>query len=59
MGRADPLFPLAGVEAAYRQTRAVYEAAGAADRCRLILCEGGHGFRPREAWDAFAELVGG
>jgi dienelactone hydrolase len=59
MGRADPLFPLAGVEAAYRRTRAVYEAAGAADRCRLILCEGGHGFRPREAWDAFAELVGG
>ena len=59
MGRADPLFPLAGVEAAYRRTRAIYEAAGATDQCRLILCEGGHGFRPREAWGAFAELVGG
>jgi pimeloyl-ACP methyl ester carboxylesterase len=59
MGREDPLFPLPGVEAAYRRTREIYEAAGAADRCRLALAEGGHRFRPAEAWSAFAQLTGG
>lgn len=58
MGRGDPLFPLRGVEAAYRRTREIYEAACAADRCRLVLADGGHRFRPAEAWAAFAGLTG-
>jgi dienelactone hydrolase len=58
-GREDPLFPLAGVEAAYRRAAAIYEEAGAAGRFRPILCDGGHRFRAREAWDAFADLAGG
>jgi dienelactone hydrolase len=58
MGRTDPLFPQAGIGAAYRRTRAIYEAAGAADRCRLLLCDGGHRFYAREAWAAFAAIGG-
>lgn len=57
MGRDDPLFPGAGVEAAFARTRAIYEAAGAAGRCRLMLLEGGHRFYAGPAWRAFAELM--
>lgn len=57
-GDSDPLFPRAGVEAAFRRTAAIYEAAGAADRCRLLVCSGGHRFYPDEAWAAQVALAG-
>jgi dienelactone hydrolase len=55
-GEDDPLFPAEGVRAAFARARAIYAAAGALDRCRLVLCPGGHRFYPEEAWTAFAEL---
>jgi dienelactone hydrolase len=58
MGRDDRLFPLAGVEAAFTRARAIYAGLGAADRCRLILCQGGHHFYADEAWAAFGEIMG-
>jgi len=56
MGRDDRLFPLAGVEAAFTRARAIYAGLDAADRCRLILCQGGHRFYADEAW-AFGEIM--
>jgi dienelactone hydrolase len=57
MGREDPLFPLAGIEAAYRRVASIYEAAEAAGRCRLLLEHGGHRFYAEAAWSAFAGLM--
>jgi dienelactone hydrolase len=58
MGRDDRLFPLAGVEAAFARARAIYAGLDADDRCRLILCRGGHRFYADEAWTAFEDLLG-
>jgi dienelactone hydrolase len=57
MGRDDRLFPLAGVEAASARARAIYAGLGAEDRCRLLLCEGGHRFYANAAWAAFGEIM--
>ena len=57
-GDEDPLFPLDGVETAFARANAIYAAAGAADRCRLLVVEGGHRFYPDTAWPAFLELLG-
>jgi dienelactone hydrolase len=57
MGQEDRLFPLAGVDAAFARARAIYAGLDAADRCRLILCQGGHRFYADEAWTAFDEIM--
>ena len=57
MGRDDRLFPLAGVEAAFERARTIYAGLGARDRCRLVLCQGGHRFYANEAWAAFGEII--
>lgn len=57
-GDADPLFPEAGVRAAFARAAAIYAAAGAAGRCRLLLCPGGHRFYPEAAWAAARDLLG-
>jgi predicted esterase len=49
-GREDPIFPLPGVEAAYAHLQAIYQAAGAAERCHLVVGDGGHRFYAEEAW---------
>jgi hypothetical protein len=59
MGRDDRLFPLAGVEAACARARAIYARLDAEDRCRFVLCGGGHRFYADEAWAAFDEVTGG
>ena len=56
-GAADRLFPLAGVETAFARVRAIYAAARAADRCRLMVCRGGHRFYAEEAWGAVRALT--
>jgi dienelactone hydrolase len=57
MGRDDRLFPLVGVEAAFERARTIYAELGAQDRCRLVLCQGGHRFYANEAWAAFGEII--
>jgi dienelactone hydrolase len=57
MGRDDALFPLGGVEAAFERARMIYAGFGAQDRCRLVLCQGGHRFYANEAWTAFGEIM--
>jgi dienelactone hydrolase len=57
-GREDDIFPIAGVEEAFDTIRQIYRAAGAPDRCRLVVGEGGHRFYADLAWPVFRELSG-
>ena len=54
-GREDTIFPLYGVEQSYAVTKKIYAAAGAADKCRLVIMPKGHHFCPDEAWTAILE----
>jgi len=58
-GRDDTIFPLAGVEVAYERLRDIYAAAGAPDRCRLVVGDGGHRFFAAAGWAALRDLVDG
>jgi len=57
-GEQDAIFPIAGVRKAYRQLRRIYTAAGAADRLRLVIGDGGHRFYAEPAWRAALPLLG-
>ncbi len=50
-GRHDPIFPIDHVHAAFDRLKAVYEVAGAGDKCELAVGEGGHRFFKTPAWD--------
>lgn len=58
MGREDPLFPLAGVEAAFARVQQIYRAAGAENAARLVVGPQGHRFYAELAWPAFTDLLG-
>jgi len=49
-GKEDTIFPIKAVRSAFRDLKKVYEAAGAGDRCHLIVGDGGHRFYAEEAW---------
>lgn len=57
-GRQDPIFPFSGVEETVDTIRQIYAAAGAPERCRLVVGEGGHRFYAPEAWPVFRQLSG-
>jgi dienelactone hydrolase len=49
-GREDDIFPLPGVLRAFDHLQQIYAAYGAADRCHLVIGEGGHRFYAQDAW---------
>lgn len=49
-GKDDEIFPLVGVQKVFEQLKRIYAAAGAADRCHLVIGEGGHRFYANDAW---------
>jgi dienelactone hydrolase len=49
-GREDSLFPIAATRSAFRDLRKIYAAAGAVDRCHLVVGSGGHRFYADAAW---------
>lgn len=55
-GRDDDIFPLPGVRRAYAQLERIYAARGAAERCRLVVGDGGHRFYADDAWSAMRAL---
>ena len=57
-GCDDEIFPIGGVQEAFGTIRQVYAAAGAPDRCRLVVGQGGHRFYADLAWPVFHELAG-
>jgi hypothetical protein len=57
-GRRDTIFPLPAVQSAFATIQQIYTAAGAADRCRLIIGDEGHRFYAADAWPVFQEMLG-
>lgn len=55
-GRDDAIFPLAGARRAYRAASAIYRAAGAGDRCRMVIGPEGHRFYEELGWGAAGGL---
>ena len=56
-GKSDPIFPFAGVRKAFRHLKKIYAAAGAADRCRLVVGNGGHRFFAKQAWPVMLKEI--
>lgn len=56
-GKLDRIFPEKGVYETFEITKKLYEAAGAADRCRLVSGEGGHRFYADASWPVAQELL--
>ncbi|HOB23170.1 MAG TPA: hypothetical protein PKI30_09985, partial [Bacillota bacterium] len=57
-GEKDHLSPIAGVREAFAAAEALYKAAGAEDKIKLVIGSGGHRFYPQEAWPVFRQLSG-
>ncbi len=49
-GKADELFPVRAVRSSFRKLKAIYGAAGAGERCRLVVGPEGHRFYADLAW---------
>jgi dienelactone hydrolase len=49
-GKTDPIFPVAAVRKAFKDLKQIYAAAGAADRCHLVVGPEGHRFYADLAW---------
>jgi len=54
-GRSDPIFPIKAVRKAFAHLKKIYRAAGAADRCRLVVGSEGHRFYAEPAWPVALE----
>jgi cephalosporin-C deacetylase-like acetyl esterase len=57
-GNQDQIFPLEGAVKQFAKTKEIYQALGAGDKCVHVIAQGGHGFYPAPAWDAFTALTG-
>ena len=49
-GEEDPIFPVAAVRRAFKHLKGIYGAAGAKDKCRLVVGPEGHRFYADLAW---------
>ena len=57
-GEEDDIFPIAGVRKAFRRLKQIYAAAGAADRCHLVIGPEGHRFYADLAWPKMLQEIG-
>ena len=57
-GKDDHIFPIHGVRKAFRHLKNIYRAAGAADRCHLVVGQGGHRFYADIAWPKMLKEIG-
>ncbi len=49
-GAEDPIFPVDATRRAFSDLQKIYQAAGAPDRCHLVVGAGGHRFYAADAW---------
>lgn len=49
-GKEDPIFPIAATRRAFADLKLIYEAAGAGNRCHLVVGPEGHRFYAEPAW---------
>lgn len=55
-GRKDPIFPFPAVQETFATIQQIYAAAGAPERCRLVVGEEGHRFYADAAWPVFRAM---
>ena len=53
----DEWFPLDGAKKAFEQVKEIYRAAGAEDKCAMVVGEGPHRFYAGLAWPVVFELL--
>ena len=53
----DEWFPLNGAKKAYSELERIYNACGAQDKCKMLICEGPHRFFAEQGWQAMLELL--
>jgi len=46
------------VHAAFNTIQQIYTRSGAADRCRLVIGDGGHRFYAAQSWRVFRDVSG-
>ncbi len=56
-GRKDPIFPFDATKREFERLLDIYRAAGAENRCRLVVGEGGHRFYADDAWPVLLQLL--
>jgi dipeptidyl aminopeptidase/acylaminoacyl peptidase len=49
-GEEDDIFPIQGTRRAFSDLQEIYAAAGAKNRCHLVVGSGGHRFYAEDAW---------
>ena len=57
-GKDDPIFPLHGTKSEFKRLQAIYKAAGAADKCKLVVGDGEHQFFAEQGWKAMFKASG-
>jgi len=57
-GKDDPIFPVRGTRREFRRLQGIYKAAGAADKCALVVGDGEHQFFAQQGWKAMFKTAG-
>ena len=55
-GQNDDIFPLEAVEKSYSIAKEIFEKAGVAKNCKLVVMPAGHRWCPDVAWKAIGEV---
>jgi dienelactone hydrolase len=58
VGQEDTIFPIDGARQVYEQVERIYAAAGAPDKCRLVVGPEGHRFYGQQAYEALGGVLG-
>ncbi len=56
-GREDGIFPIAGVQEAFRTAREIFRAAGCPDNIELVVGEKGHQFYAEQSWPVIRRML--
>lgn len=57
-GRKDPIFPIAATRSEFKRLKAIYAAAGADEKCHLVVGPEGHRFYADLAWPVALRELG-
>ena len=56
-GQHDPIFPVGAVKSEFAHLKKIYAAAGAEDKCHLVIGDEGHRFYGEPAWAVMSQIL--
>ncbi len=56
-GSKDPVFPIKPAQEEFKRVEKIFEAAGAKDKCRLLIGDGGHTYFSELSWKNMCEVL--